>query len=185
MLDEDIIELFFERSELAISELKAKYGRTCLQTSYNFLGDYCDAEECVNDSYLGVWNAIPPTRPNPLLTYVLKVVRNLSLNRYHKNHAQKRDSAYDLAVEELEEFLAAPDGVEATLETKELTDAIESFLDLQKPLNRVIFVRRYWFYDSYMQIAKRTGLSEKNVSVKLTRMREKLKDYLKERGIFL
>lgn len=90
-----------------------------------------------------------------------------------------------MAVEELEEFLAAPDSVEAALETKELTTAIESFLDLQKPLNRVIFVRRYWFYDSYMQIAKRTGLSEKNVSVKLTRMREKLKDYLEERGIFL
>ena len=129
--------------------------------------------------------AIPPTRPNPLLTYVLKIVRNVSLNRYHKNHAQKRDSSYDLAVEELEEFLAAPDSVESTLETSELTAAIESFLDLQKPLNRVIFVRRYWFYDSYMQIAKRTGLSEKNVSVKLTRMREKLKDYLTERGIFL
>lgn len=93
MLDEEIIELFFERSELAISELKAKYGRTCLQTSYNILGDYCDAEECVNDSYLGVWNAIPPTRPNPLLTYVLKIVRNLSLNRYHlsqKSRAEKK-----------------------------------------------------------------------------------------------
>ena len=185
MLDEEIIELFFERSERALSELKTKYGRTCLQTSYNILGDYRDAEECVNDSFLGVWNAIPPTRPNPLLTYVLKVVRNLSLNRYHKNHAQKRNSAYDLAVEELEEFLAAPDGVESALETKELTTAIESFLDTQKPLNRVIFVRRYWFYDSYAQIVKRTGLSEKNVSVRLTRMREKLKDYLKERGIFL
>ena len=185
MLDEEIIELFFERSEMAISELKAKYGRTCLQTSYNILGDYPDAEECVNDSYFGVWNAIPPTRPNPLLAYVLKIVKNVSLNRYHTNHAQKRDGSYDLAVEELAEFLAAPDSVETTLEAKELTKVIECFLEEQKPLNRVIFVRRYWFYDSYMQIAKRTGLSEKNVSVKLTRIREKLKDYLEERGIFL
>ncbi len=185
MLDEEIIELFFERSELALDELKAKYGRACLQTSYNILGDYCDAEECVNDSYMGVWNAIPPAKPDPLLTYVLKIVRNVSLNRYHKNHAQKRDCSYDLAVEELTDFLAAPDTVEATLETKELTKVIEAFLEEQKPLNRVIFVRRYWFYDSYMQIAKRTGLSEKNVSVKLTRIRTKLKDYLEERGIFL
>ena len=185
MLDEEIIELFFERSEMAISELKAKYGRACLQTSYNILGDYLDAEECVNDSYLGVWNAIPPTRPNPLLTYVLKIVKNVSLNRYHRNHARKRDSSYDLAVEELADFLAAPDSIEATLETKELTAVIEGFLEEQKTLNRVIFVRRYWFYDSYMQIAKRTGLSEKNVSVKLTRIREKLKNYLEERGIFL
>lgn len=185
MLDEEIIELFFERSEMAISELKAKYGRACLQTSYNILGDYPDAEECVNDSYLGVWNAIPPAKPDPLLTYVLKIVKNVSLNRYHKNHARKRDSSYDLAVEELTDFLAAPDSIESTLEAKELTKVVEDFLEKQKPLNRVIFVRRYWFYDSYMQIAKRTGLSEKNVSVKLTRMREKLKDYLEERGIFL
>ena len=109
MLDEEIIELFFERSEKAIEELEAKYGKICLQTSYNILGNYSDAEECVNDSYLGAWNAIPPARPAPLLTYVLKIVRNLSLNCYHRNQARKRNSTYDLAVEELSEFLAAPE----------------------------------------------------------------------------
>ena len=185
MEDSRILELYWERSEEAITETQTKYGRYCHRIAKNILNSDEDAEECVNDSYLGVWNAIPPTRPNPLLTYVLKIVRNMSLNRYHKNHAQKRDSSYDLAVEELENVLAASESVEANLETAEITAAIESFLEEQKPLNRVIFVRRYWFYDSYMQIAKRTGLSEKNVSVKLTRMREKLKDYLEERGIFL
>lgn len=185
MLDEEIIELFFRRSEMALTELKAKYGKICLQTSYNILGNYFDAEECVNDSYLGVWNAIPPTRPDPLLTYVLKIVRNLSLNCYHKNHAQKRNGSYDLAVEELEEFLVSPESVESKMELNELTQAIESFLDSLSVQNRVIFMRRYWFYDNYMQIAKQVGLSEKNVSVRLTRMRKQLKDYLEERGNFL
>ena len=185
MLDEEIIELFFTRSEDAIKELKAKYGKICLQTSYNILDNYFDAEECVNDSYLGAWNAIPPTRPDPLLTYVLKIVRNVSLTRYQKNHAQKRNSSYDVAVEELEEFLVSPDSVEGRMELKELTGTIESFLDSLNELNRVIFVRRYWYYDNYMQIAKKVGLSEKNVSVRLTRLRKQLKDYLEERGNFL
>ena len=185
MLDEEIIELFFRRSELALKELKTKYGKMCLQTSYNILGNYFDAEECVNDSYLGVWNAIPPTKPDPLLTYVLKIVRNISLTCYHKNHAQKRNGSYDVAVEELEEFLVSPDSVESKMEMKELTEAIESFLDSQSAQNRVIFLRRYWFYDNYAQIAKQVGLSEKNVSVRLTRMRKQLKDYLEERGNFL
>ena len=185
MLDEEIIELFFTRSEDAIKELKGKYGKICLQTSYNILDNYFDAEECVNDSYLGVWNAIPPTRPDPLLTYVLKIVRNVSLTRYQKNHAQKRNSSYDVAVEELEEFLVSPDSVEGKMELKELTGTIETFLDSLNELNRVIFVRRYWYYDNYMQIAKKVGLSEKNVSVRLTRLRKQLKDYLEERGNFL
>ena len=185
MLDEEIIELFFERSERAIEELEAKYGKICLQTSYNILGNYSDAEECVNDGYLGVWNAIPPTRPDPLLTYVLKIVRNLSLNCFHKNQARKRNSTYDLAVEELSEFLAAPESVESAMETKELVKTVEEFLDSLKTRDRVIFIRRYWFYDSYEQIAERVGISAKNVSVKLTRLRRQLKVYLEERGNFL
>lgn len=185
MLDEEIIELFFQRSEEALKELKEKYGKICLQTSYNILDNYFDAEECVNDSYLGVWNAVPPTRPKPLLTYVLKIVRNVSLTRYQKNHAQKRNSSYDVAMEELEEFLAAPDSVESRMELRELAGNIETFLDSLNSLNRVIFVRRYWFYDNYMQIAKKVGLSEKNVSVRLTRLRKQLKDYLEERGNFI
>ena len=185
MLDEEIIELFFERSEQALKELETKYGKVCLKTSYNILGNESDAEECVNDSYLGVWNAIPPTKPNPLLTFVLKIVRNVSLNRYYKNHASKRNSTYDLAVDELAEVIAAPDSVESVVEMKELTADIEEFLSSLSTKNRVIFMRRYWFFDSYEQIAKRVGISEKNVSVKLTRLRKQLKDYLSERGIFL
>ncbi len=185
MLDEEIIELFFARSENAISQLDAKYGKLCIQTSYNILGDSSDAEECVNDSYLGAWNAIPPTRPNPLLTYLLKIVKNISLNRYHKNQAQKRNSAFDMAVEELEEVLASRDTIESVMEANELTKEIEAFLDSLSQENRVIFVRRYWFFDTYEQIAKRTGITEKNVSVRLTRIRKQMWEYLTERGIVL
>ena len=185
MLDEEIIKLFFDRSEVAIRELGEKYGKTCFQIAYNILGNGSDAEECVNDSYLGVWNAIPPAEPNPLLTYVLKVVRNVSLNRYHKNQAMKRNSTYDVAVDELEDYLASQETIEKTMESQELTQAIEAFLDTLSRENRVIFVRRYWFFDTYEQISKKTGLTEKNVSVRLTRMRKQMREYLEERGINL
>ncbi len=185
MSDEEIIGLFFERSEEALKELEKKYGKICMQTSYNILGNRSDAEECVNDSYLAAWNAIPPTRPNPLLAYVLRIVRNVSLNLYHKNHAQKRNNTYDLAVDELAEMLPAPNTVEGEVEMNELTLAIEGFLDSLETRNRVIFIRRYWFYDNYGQIAEQVGLSEKNVSVRLTRLRKQLKDYLQERGNYL
>ncbi len=185
MSDEEIIQLFFARSEHAIQELEAKYGKICMQTSYNILGDHADAEECVNDSYLGAWNAIPPARPNPLLTYLLKIVRNISLNRYHKNAASKRNSTYDIAVDELENVLVSKDDIESAMESEEITKVIEEFLDSLSKENRVIFIRRYWFFDTYEQISKRTGLKEKNVSVRLTRIRKELREYLLERGIFL
>lgn len=185
MLDEEIVDLFFARSEIAIQELDAKYGKLCMQTSYNILGDRSDAEECVNDSYLGVWNAIPPTRPNPLLTYLLKIIKNISLNRYHKNQAKKRNSTLDVVVEELEEVLASNDTIESVMEANELTQEIEAFLDSLSQENRVVFVRRYWFFDTYEQISKRTGITEKNVSVRLTRIRKQLWKYLAERGIAL
>ncbi len=185
MLDEEILELFFDRSENAIAELAEKYGRLCRQTSYNILGDDLDAEECVNDSYLGVWNAIPPARPDNLLTYLLKIVKNISLNRYHKNHAKKRNSAFDVAVDELAEVIPSGDTIESVLEANELTHEIEAFLDSLKPENRVVFIRRYWFFDTYEQIAKRVGITEKNVSVRLTRMRNQLREHLSERGIVL
>lgn len=185
MLDEEIIELFFARSEDSIKELEVKFGKICLQTSYNILGNHSDAEECVNDSYLGIWNAIPPARPEPLLTYLLKIVRNISLNRYHKNQAQKRNSTYDIVITEVEDFLGSKDTIESAMEAKELTEVIESFLDELSQENRVIFVRRYWFFDTYEQIARRVGMTQKNVSVRLTRMRKQMREYLTEREIVL
>lgn len=183
MEDEKIIELFFARSEQAIKELDTKYGKMCYRLSYNILHNDLDAEECVNDAYLGTWNAIPPERPNPLLTFLCKIVRNLSVMRHHTNTAMKRNSTYDVALEEIEDCLSSPVTVEKELEIKELARNIESFLDTLTEENRVIFMRRYWFSDSYADIAERVGLTEKNVSVRLTRTRKQMRDYLIKRGV--
>ncbi len=185
MTDERIIELFFERSEQAIKELDKKYGQVCHSISYNILGNKQDAEECVNDSYLGVWHAIPPAKPNPLRAFVCKIVRNISLKRYEQNTAVKRNSFYNVAMNELEECLSSSEFVEETIAEHELSKIIESFLDLLSQKNRVIFLRRYWFSDTYAEIANRVGLSEKNISVRLTRIRKELRKYLIEREVLL
>lgn len=183
--DEKIIDLFFNRSEKAIQELDIKYGKVCHKLSYNILNNKQDAEECVNDAYLGAWNAIPPARPIPLLTYICKIIRNISLKIYYRKKAAKRSSHYTIAMEEIEACIAAPNTVEAEIEARELARIIEEFLNTLTVENRVIFMRRYWFSDSYKDIAEFVGLSEKNISVRLTRIREKMKQYLIEREVFV
>lgn len=185
MNDERIIELFFERSEEAVRELNEKYGRVCYSLSYNIVGNSQDAEECVNDAYLGAWNAIPPARPNPLLAFICKIVRNISLKRYERNTAAKRNNIYDVALEELEACLASSATVEEKITEHELSRIIESFLASLSKENRVIFLRRYWFFDSYADISARVGLTEKNVSVRLTRIRKELREYLLEREVLI
>lgn len=183
--DEKIIELFFERSEQGIRELDNKYGKVCLKLSCNIVNDRQDAEECVNDAYLGAWNTIPPARPDPLLTYVCKIVRNISLKMYYRKEAAKRNSHYTIAMEEIETCIAGPAAVEAEIDAIELARIIESFLDTLTVENRVIFMRRYWFSSSCKDIAELVGLSEKTVSVRLTRIRQKMKVYLTEREVFV
>ena len=183
--DEEIIALFFARSEQGIRELDLKYGRVCHRLSYNILGDAQDAEECVSDAYLGAWNAIPPAKPNPLRAFLFKIVRNISLKAYYKKEASKRSSRCTVAMEEIEPYLADRNTTESELEAKEFARLLESFLDTLTAENRVLFMRRYWFSDSCKEIAERVGITEKNVSVRLTRIRRKLKDYLTEREVFL
>lgn len=183
--DEKIIEMFFARSEQGIQELDIKYGKVCHKLSCNIVSNRQDAEECVNDAYLGAWNAIPPAKPNPLLTYVCKIVRNTSLKFYYRKGAAKRNSAYTVAMEEIEACIADPNTVEDEVEAKELARIIESFLDTLTVENRVIFMRRYWFADSCKDIAEFVGLTEKNISVRLTRIRKKMKVYLAEREVFV
>ena len=183
--DEKIIEMFFERSEQGIRELDIKYGKICHNLSYNIVNSRQDAEECVNDAYLGAWNAIPPAHPNPLLSYIVKIVRNISLKIYWRKKAAKRNSIYTIAMQEIEACIADQKTVEDEIEARELARIIEDFLDTLTLENRVIFMRRYWFADSYKDIAEFVGLSEKNVSVRLTRIREKMKQYLIEREVFV
>ena len=185
MEDEKIVELFIARSEQAIKELDIKYGKVCRRISYNIVNNWQDVEECVNDTYLGAWNAIPPAKPNPLQAYICKIVRNISLKRYYRKETLKRNSVYEIAMQELEDYLSAPNTVEAEMEARELAGIIESFLETLTVENRVIFMRRYAYMDTYSDIAARIGLSEKNISVRLTRMRRKMKQYLIEREVFL
>ena len=183
--DKSIIELLFDRSEKGLVELDVKYGKLCHKLSRNILNNRQDAEECVNDAYLGVWNAIPPAKPNPLRAYVCKIVRNISLKLYYKNEAEKRNSVYDIAIQELEDYLPAPNTVEGEVETRELARIIEKFLDTLGDENFVIFLRRYWFSDTYAEISERTGIPEKSVSMRLVRIRKQLKQYLIEREVYV
>ena len=166
MDDERIIELFFARSEQAIGELDIKYGKLCHNLSHNILGNRSDAEECVNDAYLGAWNAIPPAKPNPLQAYICKIVRNISLKLYYRKEAAKRSSSYTVAMKE---------------EARELARIIEDFLETLTAETRVIFMLRYAYSEPYAEIAKRVGLTENNVAVRLNRTRKKMKMYLIER----
>ena len=183
--DAKIVELFFNRNEQGVQELDSKYGRLFRKLSYNILQNREDAEECVNDSYLGAWYKIPPEKPLSLVTYVCRIVRNLSLKRYYAVTAQKRDSRLCIALEEMEDCLADMNGQEAYMEAQELSELLEKFLDTLTEENRVIFLRRYWFGDSCRDIGTYVGMTEKNISVRLTRIREKMKNYMKEQEAYV
>ena len=143
MDDEKIIELFFARSEQAIAELAEKYGSVCGRVAENILGSRADAEECVNDAYLAVWNAVPPVRPDPLGAYVCRIARNLALKKYRANTAAKRNSAYDIALDEIADCFPSASSVEDEMEAKEVAAHIDRFLAGLDGENRMLFVRRY------------------------------------------
>lgn len=185
MEDSKIIELFFERSENAIVELSNKYGAVCMKVSMNVLNNTQDAEECVNDSYLGIWNAIPPQKPNPLLAFVCRIVRNISINRYKHNAVTKRKGNYDLCIEELENCIASSEAVADNLDEAELSSCIDEFLDSLSRINRMIFVRRFWYMDSYKDIAKASGLKEGAIRTRLSRVKSDLKVFLEKRGVII
>lgn len=183
MDDGKIIELFLLRSEQAVIELSYKYGKTCRRIAFNILNNFEDAEECVNDTYLGTWNSIPPQKPNPLSTYVCKITRNLALKRYRYNTAKRRNSFYDVSLSELEECM--PSVIQNTVSCNEenLTEIIESFLDSLDKKSRIMFVKRYWYAEPISAIAEEFNITENNVAVRLLRIRSKLKMYLEKEGI--
>ena len=181
MDDQRIIELFFARSELAIQSLAAKYEKLLHKISFQILHNDEDVAECINDTYLGVWNAIPPTRPNPLSAFVCKITRNLSLNKYRSNTAAKRDDSMDVSLEELAPSIPTP-SAEEEWNAKELGKQINRFLHTLEQENRVLFIRRYWFADSVKDIARDMRISENLASVRLKRIRKQLKNFLEKEG---
>ncbi len=183
MDDKKIIDLLFARSETAIIELELRFGKSVKNICYNILGNTEDAEECANDTYLAVWNAIPPNKPSNLLPYVLKIARNLALKRVAHNTAAKRDSRYDVCLSELEACLPSNETVESEFARKELLKTLESFILSLDSYDRTLFLRRYWYFDNAKDIASYMNLTENNVNVRLARIRKKLKKYLTERGV--
>lgn len=182
MDDSKIIELFYERSEQAIIELSNKYGHICYKLADNILNNRLDSEECVNDAYLAVWNTVPPQKPDPLLSYVCRIVRNLALKKYHDNTAQKRNSIYDVALDEIAECIPASFSVEDEATAGEIAGLIDRFLETLDRDSRVMFVRRCWHADSIKEIAGLFHKSRHYVSVRLSRIRKALKRYLTEEG---
>ena len=185
MEDNKIITLFMERQEQAITELSNKYGVNCTQVARNILNDMRDIEECVNDSYLGAWNTIPPQVPKSLRAYICGIVRNLAINRYHLNSALKRNSNYDVSLNELENCFSVSFSMEDTLSVGEISKHINTFLGKLDKENRIMFVRRYWHADSIGDIAELLGVSKHTVSVRLSRTREKLRKYLEKEGVHI
>lgn len=183
MEDQLIIELFMERSEEAIKELSDRYGRLLKDISYQIVRNEQDAQECVNDTYLAVWNQIPPNKPDPLSTYVCKITRNLSVKRLRSNMAKKRNNHYDLVLEELEECLVGNMQIEDEMIVKEMTEYINRFLGKCKETDRIIFINRYWFCKEIPEIAKDMRLSTNYVNVHLHRTRQRLMKYLKKEGM--
>lgn len=185
MEDNQIIELYWQRSESAIAETAKKYGKLCRHIAMNIVGNLSDAEECENDTYVATWNAIPPTRPNVFSSFLTKIVRNIALNRYEYNKAQKRNNEFDLVLDELESCVAGKSTVESAYEEGMLATMLDEFLEQLPKEKRVMFVRRYWYSDTVKDIAKRLQISESKVKTTLFRTRNELQDFLAARGVMV
>lgn len=177
-----ILQLLWQRSESAIGELARSFGGRLYRTAMNIIGIHEDAQEAVNDTYLALWNTIPPQKPEPLEPFVYRVGRNIALNRLRHNTALKR-SGYDVSLSELEACIAGPD-LWQMLDARELSRCLNAFLDTISSESRVIFLRRYWFGDSVKDIAAALSMKESTVSARLSRTRDKLKAYLIQEGFY-
>ena len=184
MEDQKIVDLYWNRDEDAILHTQRKYGGLCQTIANNILGNPQDAEECVNDTYLKVWNSIPPERPASLLGFLSRVVRNISLDKYRFNRAEKRSRGADIMFSELEECLS-DDSVAVLNEDEGIADAINRFLKTMDQENRILFVRRYYYMDNNETLSKTFGMNENTIRQRLFRMRENLKKFLEKEGIGL
>ena len=183
MEDSQIVQLYWDRDERAIPATAEAYGAYCFTIAHNILQSPQDAEECVNDTYLHTWNAIPPQRPRILSAFLGRITRNLALHLFHRSRARKRGGGgLDLVYEELSECVSGADPVAQAFDARELADALNDFLAALPARKRRIFVRRYWYADSVGQIAARMDMTENSVSVTLYRLRAALRIFLEERG---
>lgn len=186
MKDIEIVELYWNRDETAITATANTYSSYCYSIAYNILNNKEDAEECINDTWLGAWNSIPPQRPEQLSTYLGKLTRNFALNRYKLQNAQKRcANQVALALSELDGCIPSQQNIEQVLDEMALVSALNKFLYAQPRTERNIFVGRYWYLYSIRELAEGYRMRESKVTSLLYRMRKKLKLHLEKEGIFL
>ena len=185
MEDRRIVGLFLERSEQAIGKLAEKYGRLCHQIAGNILSSAHDAEECVNDAYLALWNSIPPENPQFLRAYLLKVLRNIAYDRLDKRNAVQRRSNMAVCLQELEDCLPGGFDMDAVADSMVIRDALNNYLYSLSKKDRFLFIRRYYCMDSCRAIAGMAGMTESAVSTRLGRLRQDLKDSLAQEGIYV
>ena len=185
MEDHEIVALYWQRNEQAITESDGKYGALCRHVSRNLLGSPEDAEECVNDTWLAAWNAMPEERPASLQAWLLRVVRNISIDRWRKDHSSKRYSGIEVLLSELEECIPARRGVEEEAEAREIGRVIDSWLDSLPEREKRLFLLRYFDGEALKDIAKRDGIPARKLAGQMYRLRLLLKETLEKEGITL
>lgn len=183
MNDTEIIRFYWDRNPEAITQTEIKYGRLCRHIAMNILTNSEDAEECVNDTYLGAWNAIPPQKPESLSAFLSKITRNLSLKRADYNNAQKRSRRLTESLDELAGCVSGGSYIESELENRRIEECLSSFLWQQTAECRNVFLRRYWYFDSIADISERYGIGRSKIATMLHRTRNKLRDYMQKEGI--
>ena len=182
--DEEIIELYWQRNENAISETDNKYGELVFKIAYNILNDKSDSEECQSDTYIDVWNAIPPTRPRVFLSFIAKIARRVSIDLYRKKSNKKAiPSEFKSSIEELEFCLQEKSNVDEELAVKELAILINRYLRALNDKQRFIFVGRYYFSSSIEEIARQVGTTPSNIYKALEKIKRGLKSYLESNGV--
>lgn len=183
MQDEKIVALYWQRDEMAIRVTEQKYGRYLAKIAYNILSDFEDSEESVSDTYLKAWNSMPPHKPSVLATYLSKITRQVSIDRFRtRNREKRRPSEYALSLSELEECVSDGDATSRSVELQLLAEAINTFLHSLPPEARNTFVGRYFYMDSIKEIAGYYSMSESKTKSMLHRTRIKLKTYLEQEG---
>ena len=186
MEDKLIVELYWQRDESAISESERKYGRYCFSIANGILRNDEDSEECVNDTFLGAWNAMPPHKPEILATFLGKITRRLSLKKWRGKTADKRGGGNtQLSLDELEDSIPSGQSIDEKIETTELTEILNDFLKTLSKDERRVFVRRYWFFDSISEISSKYGFGESKVKMMLKRTRDKLLLRLQKEDVFI
>ena len=184
--DEQIIEMYWEREERVIQETDNKYGKLLFRIAYNILHDYCDCEECQNDTYLGVWNTVPPNRPVVFPAFITQIMRRIAINRYKEKNSKKRiPSELTVCMDELNDILQSNEKVEEEYETKEIGKIISAYVRKLSINQRYIFIERYYFAESVECISERLGISESTVYRYLDKIKYDLKLYLERNGIYL